>query len=98
MADSGRITLAYLPPQITKITYPSAPDIGLQLTGTLREQVKKYEIAIILKTVEEAGGDRRAAAQKLDIGLSSLYRKLEEFDAKSPPTEVRDSQIENPAN
>ncbi|MEO8331897.1 MAG: sigma-54 dependent transcriptional regulator [Gallionella sp.] len=98
MADSGRITLADLPPQITKISQPSAAGIGLQLSGTLREQVKKYEVAIILKTVEETGGDRRAAAQKLDIGLSSLYRKLEEFDGQSLLSEDRSSQIENRAD
>ena len=98
MADSGRITLADLPPQITKITHLSAPEAGLQLSGTLREQVKKYEVAIILKTVEEAGGDRRAAAQKLDIGLSSLYRKLEEFDGTKLLPENRDSQIESRAD
>jgi len=98
MADSGRITLADLPPQITKITHLSAPEAGLQLSGTLREQVKKYEVAIILKTVEEAGGDRRAAAQKLDIGLSSLYRKLEEFDGTKPPQDNQDNQIENQPN
>jgi len=98
MADSGRITLADLPPQITKITHPSIPDAGLQLSGTLREQVKKYEVALILKTVEESGGDRRAAAQKLDIGLSSLYRKLEEFDGSKPLQEKQDSPIENRAD
>jgi len=98
MADSGRITLADLPPQITKITHPSAPEAGLQLSGTLREQVKKYEVAIILRTVEEAGGDRRVAAQKLDIGLSSLYRKLEEFDGTKPLQEIHDNQIENRPN
>jgi len=98
MADSGRITIADLPPQITKITSPPASETGLQISGTLREQVRKYEVAIILRAVEETGGDRRAAAQKLDIGLSSLYRKLEEFDsAKLLPGE-HDSQTANQAD
>jgi len=95
MADSGRITLADLPQQITKISQPSAPVLGLKLSGTLREQIRKFEVALILKTVEETGGDRRAAAQKLDIGLSSLYRKLEEFDGTRLQPEDLDSQIEN---
>jgi two-component system, NtrC family, response regulator AtoC len=95
MADSGRITLADLPPQITKITHPALPGAGLQLSGSLREQVRKYEVAVILKTVEEAGGDRRAAAQLLDIGLSSLYRKLEEFDGTKPRSDDHDDNIEN---
>ncbi len=97
MADSGHITLADLPPQITKIAPPSSPGIGQQFSGTLREQVRKYEVDIILRAIEEAGGDRRAAAQKLDIGLSSLYRKLEEFDGTRLLPEDHDSQIENRA-
>jgi two-component system, NtrC family, response regulator AtoC len=36
---------------------------------------------VINKAIVDAGGDRRAAAQKLGIGLSSLYRKLEEYEA-----------------
>jgi len=98
MADGGRITLADLPPQIHKIAQPSLEGIGLKTSGTLREQVRKYEVTIILRAVEEAGGDRRAAAQKLDIGLSSLYRKLEEFDAPRLVPEDVDSQIENRAD
>ncbi|MBE0624938.1 MAG: hypothetical protein IH606_09015, partial [Burkholderiales bacterium] len=31
------------------------------------------------RAVDDAGGDRRLAAQRLGIGLSSLYRKLEEL-------------------
>ena len=97
MADSGHITLADLPPQITKIALSSAPGIGQQFSGTLREQVRRYEVDIILRAIEETGGDRRAAAQKLDIGLSSLYRKLEEFDGTRLLPEDHDSQIENRA-
>jgi two-component system response regulator AtoC len=45
--------------------------------------VRKYEIHLILQTIEDAGGDRRIAAQKLNIGLSSLYRKLEEIETQA---------------
>ena len=81
LADGNHISLADLPPQISQ-TLPSShqPYGTLPLSGTLREQVRKYEASIILRTIEETGGDRRAAAQKLDIGLSSLYRKLEEIE------------------
>jgi two-component system response regulator AtoC len=44
--------------------------------GSLRERVRKYEADLILKTLEEAGGDRKAAAERLGIAVSSLYRKL----------------------
>lgn len=82
LADGDRITLADLPPQITKIAQPSHPGESFQPSGTLREQMRRYEAILILRTIEEADGDRRAAAQKLDIGLSSLYRKLEEFEGQ----------------
>lgn len=36
---------------------------------------------MIYRVLDETGSDRRTAAQKLGIGLSSLYRKLEEFEA-----------------
>jgi len=80
LADGNLITLADLPPLITKIAQPARPEDGMQFSGTLREQVRKYEAALILRTIEETDGDRRAAAQKLNIGLSSLYRKLEELE------------------
>lgn len=80
LADGNRITLADLPPLITKVSQSAHPDDGIQFSGTLREQVRKYEAALILRTIEETDGDRRAAAQKLNIGLSSLYRKLEELE------------------
>jgi two-component system, NtrC family, response regulator AtoC len=46
--------------------------------------VRRFELALILRAIEDAGGERRLAAQRLGIGLSSLYRKLEEFQADGP--------------
>ena len=91
LTDSGQITLADLPPQITKITHTPSAGVELSFDGTLREQVKKYEVAVILKAIEGSDGDRRAAAQKLDIGLSSLYRKLEENDGSTPQHDVHEN-------
>ncbi|MBI5431082.1 MAG: sigma-54-dependent Fis family transcriptional regulator [Nitrosomonadales bacterium] len=88
LADRGHVTLADLPPSITKTSAPGSNiDLNVQLEGSLREQVRKFEAALILRTIEDAGGDRRAAAQKLNIGLSSLYRKLEEMDGHKLPPE-----------
>jgi two-component system response regulator AtoC len=82
LADEGRITCADLPPQIartvsasTRIVAPSDSSEGL------REQVRRFESSVIYQAIMDAEGDRRAAAQKLGIGLSSLYRKLEEYEA-----------------
>jgi two-component system response regulator AtoC len=47
----------------------------------LRDQVRRFEGEQIQRAISDCNGDRRSAAQKLGIGLSSLYRKLEELDA-----------------
>jgi two-component system response regulator AtoC len=48
--------------------------------GYLRDQLRRVEAEIIAAAIAQAGGDRRMASQKLGIGLSSLYRKLDEFE------------------
>ncbi len=45
--------------------------------GSLKNQLRNYEIAIIQAAINEAQGDRKLAAERLGIGVSSLYRKLE---------------------
>ena len=79
LADGGRITLVDLPPEISRQSF-SSEDSGkfFAAGGDLREQLRQAEAKIITKTLEEAGGDRKLAAQRLGIGLSSLYRKLDE--------------------
>ena len=49
-------------------------------TGPLRDRVRRFEVLQIRLAIEQAGGDRRLAAGRLGIGLSSLYRKLEELN------------------
>jgi len=80
LADGGRITMADIPPDIAR----QAPrqESGLTVgavTGSLREQMRRFEADVIARALEECNGDRRLAAQRLQIGLSSLYRKLDEF-------------------
>lgn len=83
LADGGRITLADLPPEIScqRLAQEKTEDTDEQAAGdgTLRSQLRQREAEIIDKAMSDAGGDRKAAAQKLGIGLSSLYRKLEEL-------------------
>jgi two-component system response regulator AtoC len=45
------------------------------------------ELEILRRAVEGAGGDRKLAAQRLGIGLSSLYRKMEELQPPRNPSE-----------
>lgn len=92
MADNGHITCEDLPPQITKNVVADTSDTPLAITASgcdgLREQVRRYEHMLICKAIEDADGDRRVAAQKLGMGLSSLYRKLEEFESLQLPQEM----------
>jgi two-component system response regulator AtoC len=48
--------------------------------GSLREQLRALEARLIARALQQANDDRRLAAERLGIGLSSLYRKLEEFE------------------
>ena len=81
LAEDNRITVADLPSELIRADAPSAPagTAGASSAEPLREQVRKFEAEVLLRALEEAGGDRKLAAQRLGVGLSSLYRKLEEF-------------------
>lgn len=82
LADEGRITCADLPPQIARtIPADSRLTAPADSSESLRDQVRCFESSVIYKVIADADRDRRMAAQKLGIGLSSLYRKLEEYEA-----------------
>jgi two-component system, NtrC family, response regulator AtoC len=49
--------------------------------GTLRARMRRFEAEVLKCALDEAGGDRKLAAQRLGIAVSSLYRKLEELQA-----------------
>ena len=86
LADGGCIRAGDLPPEVSR-TAPgaaaAAPSEGGELS--LRERVRRFEVSLIQRAIDDAGGDRRVAAARLGIGLSSLYRKLEEFQGEPPP-------------
>ncbi|MBX3608111.1 MAG: sigma-54-dependent Fis family transcriptional regulator [Piscinibacter sp.] len=88
LADGGCIRVADLPPEVARVA-PAAAPVAEAEPGTgepgLRERVRRFELSLILRAIEDAGGDRRLAAQRLGIGLSSLYRKLEEYPGELPP-------------
>ena len=46
------------------------------IVAPLRERVRRFEVSLILRAIEDAGGDRRVAAQKLGIGRNTITRKL----------------------
>ena len=86
LADGGCIRVADLPPEVSRVAAhgAAATPAAEASEGNLRERVRRFELALILRAIEDAGGERRLAAQRLGMGLSSLYRKLEEFQAELP--------------
>jgi two-component system response regulator PilR (NtrC family) len=50
--------------------------------GTLEEAVRRFEKDYILKALETSGYDKEKTADVLQVGLSTLYRKLKELDIK----------------
>ena len=79
LADDEIITIGDLPAQLTKSASVDSVG-GVGLGQLLRDQVKNFEIEVINRTVDECNGDRKLAAKKLGVGLSTLYRKLEEVE------------------
>lgn len=81
LADGDVIRSEDLPPEISPRRQPAGDGLPLPTTagGGLRDQLRQFEASVIARALEGAGGDRRLAAQQLGIGLSSLYRKIEEL-------------------
>lgn len=79
LAEGGRITISDLPAGITRIA-ASTVKPAVEASGSFRDQVRAFEINLIRKVIDDMGGDRRQAAGRLGIGLSTLYRKLEEME------------------
>jgi two-component system response regulator AtoC len=92
LAEDGRIGVADLPGHLT--TIPGTIGVNGSEPGgrRLRDQIRRFERGLILRAIEDAGGDRRVAARELGIGLSSLYRKLEELDRTSETSEAQDDE------
>lgn len=51
-----------------------------EIPGQFKSSVKGFERELLLKTLKSCDNDKKLAAKVLGIGLSSLYRKLEEFN------------------
>jgi two-component system response regulator AtoC len=83
MAEGNRITVADLPPEISRHRQAKEganKGTDIAANASLREKLRRVEAELIQNTIEGCGGDRRAAADLLEIGLSSLYRKLQEYE------------------
>ncbi|MBT3205068.1 MAG: sigma-54-dependent Fis family transcriptional regulator [Gammaproteobacteria bacterium] len=81
LAESDCIEASDLPQNINALDIPTFPTPSGSM-ATLKQQLHSYEIAVIKKAIKEARGDRKLAANQLGIGVSSLYRKLEDDSEK----------------
>lgn len=78
LAEEHAINMGDLPSHVTRYEHNGNKYEFGKTFGSLREQVRQFEIGLINKAIDAAGNDRAVAARSLDIGLSTLYRKLEE--------------------
>jgi len=74
LADGDWIGLKDHPPSLLSAVETLSP-----FSSNPKEALRQFEKQHILRVLQQAGQDRKEAARLLDIGLSSLYRKLEEL-------------------
>jgi DNA-binding NtrC family response regulator len=81
MSRADRISVRDLPQSVRKPA--GAPIPGAAQPASTKPgsglSVKEAEKNLIVRALEEAGGNRRQAAQKLGISPRTLYRKLHEY-------------------
>jgi len=75
LADEEWITIEDLPQSIRE----GSENLPAYTTN-LKDAIKQFEKQHIRRVLDIVNQDRKEAAHRLDISLSSLYRKIEEFD------------------
>jgi two-component system response regulator AtoC len=77
LAENGCIDVTDLPHGV-RSTYLDPVNEMVNEQDNLKQQLRNYEQAIIRSAIDKADGDRKLAADRLGIGVSSLYRKLDQ--------------------
>jgi len=72
------ITLQDLPPSFR----PKFGVIDFSKLGSLEESVRRFERDYIMKALENNSFNKEKTSELLQVGLSTLYRKLKELDIK----------------
>lgn len=76
------------PVGVQDLSIPAGGSSHAELSTTnLREAVHQYEKGHITKVLLSCGNNRASTAEKLGIGLSSLYRKMEELGIAKHPAD-----------
>jgi transcriptional regulator with PAS, ATPase and Fis domain len=63
------------------------------LERPLKDSVRQYEREVIQAALKAYGDDKRRVAKLLDISLSSLYRKISDFDTNEHDEEIGENLI-----
>ncbi len=74
-------------PTLTVDDFPAelvAADSPDESGDDLRAALDRFERQHIRRVLDRSGGDKREAARRLNLGLSSLYRKLEDHPPRDP--------------
>jgi two-component system response regulator AtoC len=81
LAEGGRISVKELPQELVEAASPPMPAPSPAAADqSLRDHLRRLEADLVRKAITDAGDDRKLAAQRLGISLSTLYSKLAELE------------------
>jgi len=96
LVEGNSISVDDLPSEMTKAVPGRNPaKTENAANGSLRDQRRKFEAEVVRRAINDAGGDRKLAARRLKISLSSLYGKLSEMECEHELPGGTDSQAPN---
>lgn len=75
LCETEYITISELPPH-------TCTELTLNYPDDLKESVRNFERQHIMSILRREGNDKNKCAKALNIGLSSLYRKIDELEIK----------------
>lgn len=79
-SDNGEIRVDDLPPEIERVNRPVSPSPSVMVQekngGTLKEQLQEYEKNIILRELNNTGGNKQQCATNLGITRATLYNRM----------------------
>ncbi len=77
LAEGNTISIDEISADIVNATLPTLDsNNAMTRSHSLRDRVRQFEAEQIQRAIDDADGDRKLAAQRLGISLSSLYGKL----------------------
>ena len=83
--SGGHVMPEHLPEELGVAIPSSDEDIQINLSGTLRETVEKYEAKVLEKKLEECGWNQSQAARELEIGRRTLIDKINRYGINKQP-------------